>query len=269
LKERPKVLDLWDEVQHDPLTLPPDDFRGLDIEDAVALIRGWFFENFEDPAHSTPYESREGGYQYIWGGPYNTRDIIENVFADTASDELIDAATDSVEKDGIAWVPNSRRLQPPEEDDQPQPELRDAAALHAEMQKRIAMLEETIAKLRPPPEPGIGHNNPPEPLEDEPLSAEDRRELSQALDVLKSQPPQPPDDGEAAGNAAIIVKAKAEKAQSWIARQADSFVSEAVKEAGKGFGRWAPRALFLLLADYLWGLHDIAIQWLQALHLPF
>jgi hypothetical protein len=31
-------------------------------EDAVAAIGGWFVENFEDPVHSTPYESAEGGY---------------------------------------------------------------------------------------------------------------------------------------------------------------------------------------------------------------
>ena len=33
----------------------------------------WFRERFEDPVEETPYNSREGGYLYIWGGPYDAR----------------------------------------------------------------------------------------------------------------------------------------------------------------------------------------------------
>ena len=101
----------------------------MEHENAVGLIKDWFFENFEDPAHHTPRDS--GEFVYIWGGPYDARDIIENVFADTASDELINATIDEVEREGIEWVPNSRRLQPPEDYDDP-PEAPDAASLHAE-----------------------------------------------------------------------------------------------------------------------------------------
>jgi hypothetical protein len=58
-------------------------------EDAIEAIKDWFLVNFEDPVHSTPYESAEGGYIYIWGGPYETRDIVEHFFSDAASEELI------------------------------------------------------------------------------------------------------------------------------------------------------------------------------------
>lgn len=144
MTERPKVLENWDEVQHDPLTLPPDDFEGMSIEDAVEKIKDWFFENFEDPVHSTPYISAEGGYQYIWGGPYSARDIIENIFADAASQELIDAAIEELESEGWDWVPSSNRRQPPEEDEPPS---EDASTLHAKMLRRIASLEEAMAQL--------------------------------------------------------------------------------------------------------------------------
>jgi hypothetical protein len=147
MSERPKILEHWDEVQHDPLTLPPDDFDGMSTDDAVELIKEWFFENFEDPVHSTPYESAEGGYQYIWGGPYNTRDIIENIFADSASEELIRAAIEEIQSEGLEWVPNSRRLQPPDEEDPPEPPLEDASTLHAKMLRRISSLEKAMAQL--------------------------------------------------------------------------------------------------------------------------
>ena len=267
MSKRPKILDNWDEIQHDPLSIPPDSFEDMTQEDAVELIRDWFFENFEDPAHSTPYESAEGGYQYIWGGPYNARDIIENVFADTASDELITAAIEAVERDGIEWVPNSRRQQPPEgyEDS---PETQDAATLHAEMQRRISAIEKTLARLSHA-EAGIGHNNPPGPIEDAPLDTADRHDLIQAIQVLKAQPVEPDDSGAVAVSAVTTLKTTAEKLRDWLARQGDTFVSEAVKEAGKEFGKWAPRALWLYFAAQLLGLSEIAVKWLHTIHPPF
>ena len=43
--------------------------------------------------HSVSYISREGGYQYIWG-PYEADEVIRDLFADVASDEIINAAID-------------------------------------------------------------------------------------------------------------------------------------------------------------------------------
>lgn len=267
MSKRPEILKHWEEVQHDPLTIPPDDFEGMDTEDAVALIKSWFGENFEDPVETTPYISAEGGYQYIWGGPYNTRDIIENVFADSASDELIAAAIQEIEHNATEWVPNSNRRQPPEEDELPEPT--DAAALHAEMHVRIAALEQALAHL-PSASAGIGHNHPPEPIEDVPLNYADREDLAKALAVLKAQPVAPPQDDSVTTVAAVAtVTAQAEKAQSWLSRQLDVFASEAVKEAGKEFGKWAPRVFWGYVVSQLLGLSDVAIQWLHTFHWPF
>jgi hypothetical protein len=257
MTERPKVLENWDEVQHDPLTLPPDDFEGMSIEDAVEKIKDWFFENFEDPVHSTPYISAEGGYQYIWGGPYSARDIIENIFADAASQELIDAAIEELESEGWDWVPSSNRRQPPEEDEPPS---EDASTLHAKMLRRIASLEEAMAQL-PGVSPGIGHNRSPEPIEESPLTVADRTEIAAAVDALKAQPVEPQDEGKAATEAAQILKSKGQKISEWLARQADTFVSEAVKEAGKEFGKWGTRAaLWSLVLDKLFSVHQIVGQ---------
>lgn len=65
--------------------------------------------------HSTPYESKEGGYQYIWGGPYEADEVIRDVFANVASNEIIDGAIEAIERKGLEWVPNERRRQPPED----------------------------------------------------------------------------------------------------------------------------------------------------------
>jgi hypothetical protein len=268
MKQRPDVLSNWDEAQHDPLSLPPDNFSGMTQDDAVELIKDWFFSNFEDPAQSTPYESAEGGYEYIWGGPYETRDVIENVFADTASDELINAAIDEIEIDGFEWVPNSRRRRPPDDDyyDEPQ----DSKTLHNKMLERVAELEEIVNQISAT-HSGIGHNHPPEEIDNVPYTENDRAQLETAISVLKKQPVEPIDDGKAALEAEKIVQTTGAKLLSWLARHANNFISEAVKEGGKEFGKLASRGILLLLAEKLLSVSTIVIKWLSSFGfgLPF
>lgn len=232
--ERSPILDAWDEPQLDPLTNPPEELMSLPIEEAVEKIATWFFENFEDPAESTPYETAEGGYQYIWGGPYNARDVIENVFADTASEKLVTAAIEAVELHGHEWVPNGHRIQPPDDDaDSPQ----NTEAAFAEMHRRIQVLEESLEQIRPA---GLGHNNPPEPIEPTPLSSQEWASIQHAIAVLNSQPAIPQEakisDIE---TAARTTETLGIKVKDWLVDRANDFSSEAVKEAGKEFGRWA------------------------------
>ena len=54
-------------------TTEPPSLEGLDREARIEAMVEWFGDNFEDPAQETPYESAEGGYIYIWGGPYDAR----------------------------------------------------------------------------------------------------------------------------------------------------------------------------------------------------
>jgi hypothetical protein len=64
-----------------------------------------------------------------------------------------------------------------------------------------------------------------------------------AIQIIQSQPIQPPDEGRHAKEAAVVVETKMQKVRDWLARQSDTFATEVVKEAGKQFGKWAPRAL--------------------------
>jgi hypothetical protein len=55
-------------------------------------MRHWFHRNFEDPAQETHYDSSEGGYIYLWGGPYNAYDELYNEFGPLIPDERISEA---------------------------------------------------------------------------------------------------------------------------------------------------------------------------------
>jgi hypothetical protein len=88
---------------------------GLSQEDAVEAVKNWFLQNFEDPVHSTPHDSSEGGYLYIWGGPYEASDVLDAFYSGQTSPELIEAVLGELESESLEWVPNSGRRQPPED----------------------------------------------------------------------------------------------------------------------------------------------------------
>jgi hypothetical protein len=73
----------------------------------VAVMRKWFYANFEDPAESTPYDSAEGGYQYIWGGPFDAHEELEGEFGGIVPDEVIKELADELSAIAFYWSGNS------------------------------------------------------------------------------------------------------------------------------------------------------------------
>lgn len=73
-----------------------------DRETQLEVMRNWFFSIYEDPVENTPYESREGGYIYIWGGPYEASEELADEFGGIVPDEIIDALVSELNE--ISWV---------------------------------------------------------------------------------------------------------------------------------------------------------------------
>jgi hypothetical protein len=111
LLDDPDLIESWD---MGPPYDPPD-IKGKDEATAIELMTEWFRDNFEDPAHQTPWV--EGEYWYIWGGPHRVREELEDAFGDVASAELIEAAASEFED--MEWAPAGCRMQP----DDPENEL--------------------------------------------------------------------------------------------------------------------------------------------------
>ena len=77
-------------------------------EAAVQAMVEWFRKYYADPTSILPTESGGEGFQYIYGGPFEARDVLEQKFGDpgTYSDEDIEAAAVEIEKDGVIdWSP--------------------------------------------------------------------------------------------------------------------------------------------------------------------
>lgn len=99
---------------HEPEEPDDDERREASIEEMV----GWFFENYEDPAHNTPHSSSDGGYQYIYGGPYDAREVLGDNFP-SVPEEWINEAVDRIQKDGTYdWAPVNRGDEYAEPDDE-------------------------------------------------------------------------------------------------------------------------------------------------------
>lgn len=82
-----------------------DDETDLEKQAAIDNLVEWFHQNYEDPANRLPYVSAEGGYQWIYGGPYEAREVLSENFPDEAED-VIEAAVEEIEADGLTdWAP--------------------------------------------------------------------------------------------------------------------------------------------------------------------
>jgi hypothetical protein len=63
----------------------------------------WFLEHYERPEEHLPFESAEGGYQYMGNGPYYARDVLDDNFPE-ATEEDIAEAVETLEERSVEWV---------------------------------------------------------------------------------------------------------------------------------------------------------------------
>lgn len=161
----------------------PPEFSTKELEEADSehqkdMLVAWFSSRYQDPAHETPYNGREGGYQYINGGPFDAREELEHQFGTLVTELVIDSAVDEIESDGtIEWAP-IRYVDDREDEDYYQSrsiadyrkmieggwEIAPSSPEARSAQKRvIENAEAFLAALRSArPRPGeIGHNGPP------------------------------------------------------------------------------------------------------------
>ena len=68
------------------------------------IMREWFLDNYEDPVHSLPYESREGGYIWIYGGPYDAGQVLQEKFGGLVPEWIIDQLADELFDESPQWV---------------------------------------------------------------------------------------------------------------------------------------------------------------------
>ena len=86
---------------------PNDDWiKNATEEEQMEAMRRWFYARYEDPAHSTPYNGREGGFQFIWGGPYDPDEEIQERFSGVVPYEVMRSLIEDLWQEGSdQWAP--------------------------------------------------------------------------------------------------------------------------------------------------------------------
>ena len=259
-------------------------FKRLPREEQIACMVHWFRRMYEDPANETPHDSGEGGYIYIWGGPYEARDEIGDEFGDLVSDEVIEAAVSEVESDGtLDWAPtdinpkHKAHFDEDEEDgyESPPPtldEIRDRLASgHAprfgdpvEAEGRQALRNE-IGRLRDALEPqssahgGIGHNRPPESLS---LSVDQTEEVTEALKELEEESSKDVPDV----SAVVESTGRVGKVLGWCGRKLDVSLDSFMKTLGAlGAGAVVAGFAGFPLLEAIARVYRAALKWLDAI----
>lgn len=97
ISEKGKLINhsFYDEEIISPLDLQPDEEQ-LDA-DNISIMKEWFFSHYEDPAERTPFESKDGGYQWIYGGPYEVEQELFKHFSKEYSEDEIRKTADEIQ----------------------------------------------------------------------------------------------------------------------------------------------------------------------------
>jgi hypothetical protein len=91
----------------DDFPMPPESpLSKLNREEQKEAMKKWFFEHYSNPVDETPYIGSEGGYQYIWGGPYDAREELESEFDGIVPEDVIEELADELNDISTEWSGN-------------------------------------------------------------------------------------------------------------------------------------------------------------------
>ncbi len=76
-------------------------------DNQIDVMRNWFYANYEDPANACPYDGREGGYAYIYGGPYDANEELQDKFGGYVKDDYIEQLVSELQGECFDWSGNS------------------------------------------------------------------------------------------------------------------------------------------------------------------
>ena len=73
----------------------------------LEVMRNWFYEHYEDLVNAYPYNSPEGGYAYIYGGPYDADEEHQANFGGFVKDDYIKDLVGELQADCFELSGNS------------------------------------------------------------------------------------------------------------------------------------------------------------------
>ncbi|MCR6501787.1 hypothetical protein MUO32_22365 [Shinella sp. CPCC 101442] len=228
-----------------PVTTTPFIDVDEDSEDDIReRVKDWFLENFEDPAHSTPHDSAEGGYHWIWGGPHDVREVLDDHFFEIPSD-LLEEIIDELEAMAVDWAPHEDRIIP--DDDDSYEQLQVALDEVADLLKDIQL-----------PSPMIGGNGPPEEIGLPPYGEEENERIREAMAVLRQPRERLIANRQAGLHAANQLRTTGQKLMDFCQRHGETFAENFASQLGKRAADSLTAGFWLKLAGGLFAVYEMA-----------
>lgn len=201
-------------------------------QSAIDEMVSWFEFQFEDPANETPVD--EGEYIYVFGGPFDARDVLGDNFGTSYDDEWIEAAVEQVQSGGTyEWAPSSKGeyYEHPEPDDKELAEVV-TSEFRGQILDRLEALEAQLKGLSNEPPP-IGHNYPPDEVGLPPYDDEGKQALQDAISIARREVSAEEPDSTKLRNSETTFVQVGKSILQWVARKMDLVVDESIKNGIK------------------------------------
>ncbi|WP_127519948.1 hypothetical protein [Mesorhizobium sp. Z1-4] len=222
-----------------------------------------------------PYQSREGGYQWIYGGPISADDAIQDEFSEVSDWETMQVAVNEIQSDGFDWSPR-----PDQDDDgiysvdEPLPDIfdeddayedqdaiatqRSLADLQGELHQRLddleSLLRDHVGRAM------IGHNNPPESVEIPPLSDVEREEVLAEISTLREEAEKREPDVDLPTRSVVVFRRFASVVGRWLRDRANAQIDNLLTPVAVALTFYGRQLLQALEAAA-----NATMEWMQAL----
>ncbi len=237
----PTAIPIFIDEEHGSYTRTQ--FRRLRNAEKLELMEAWFRERYEDPQNETPWV--EGEYIYPWGGPYEANWEIQNEFDQFVRYHLMEKLIKELDAECAEWAPTPRYRDDPRDEEDPDEEATvdraelgspEELAFRDEVRQRLDRLEAIIAS-RPKTRGRIGHNQPPEPLEDDDEDDAARiAALTEAVAGIRAELAKPVPDVTEVAAKRDAVEGIAARLRAAVTRKVDLATDELAKKLGQSAG---------------------------------
>src|SRR5437773_11425536 len=86
----------------------PETLRSASREQQLETMEAWFRTRYEDPVERTPHQSSEGGYIWIWGGPYDAEEELCSEFEGIVPEDVIEELASTLSDECWEWAPTEQ-----------------------------------------------------------------------------------------------------------------------------------------------------------------
>lgn len=256
-----------------------EDVKAMSTEEQVDMMVDWFNYHFEDPQNDTPYNKDSGGYLFLWGGPFDANEMIQDFFSGAVDLDTMMLAVDHLQRDAtLEWAPTIRgdfyeHLEEEVEDDeltiQTLEEVLSETEARAEVLARLdeleALVQPILDQVDTQAPPMMGHNNPPEELEVvQALPKEEWKNIRLTIEVVRAEVTSEQADLKAVDGGKNRFLQAAKALAGWLKDRANAAI-DAGPVVGVGYGIAKPEVVQAALINAAQAVQN----WVASLPLPF